>query len=175
MLHPAMFESRPLGSGWTYCDSGLIQWGWHWPQISWMADFRADFDPAKDVTKRPNYSTAGLAVLLWRYQITPKYEQPRKKNITLHFFNNQLSSRTFLKSQVKNWLFATFDFEFKIHTSRSVNFEMCFWYLQFCQKHNEEIQLYNYGTSSPIVFVRFLGELNTPNRDFEIIWPIVQV
>ena len=34
------------------------------------------------------------------------------------------------------------------------------WYLQFSQKTNKKIQLYYYGTSSQIVFVQFLGELN---------------
>ena len=38
---------------------------------------------------------------------------------------------------------------------------------------NEKIQLYYYGTSSRIVFVRFLGELKTPKRHFEINWPVV--
>ena len=40
------------------------------------------------------------------------------------------------------------------------------------KKTNEKIQLY-YGTSSRIVFVRFLGELKTPKRHFEINWPLV--
>ena len=48
-----------------------------------------------------------------------------------------------------------------------------FWYLQFSQKLNEKIQLYSYGTPSRIVFVRFLGELKTPKRHFEIKWPLV--
>ena len=34
---------------------------------------------------------------------------------------------------------------------------MYFWYPQFSQKTNEEIQLYYCGTSSQIIFVRFLG------------------
>ena len=50
---------------------------------------------------------------------------------------------------------------------------MSFWYLQFSQKTNEKIRLYYYGTSSRIVFVRFLGELKTPKRHFEINWPLV--
>ena len=37
---------------------------------------------------------------------------------------------------------------------------------------NEKIRLYFYGTSSQIVFVRFLGELKTPKRNFEINWPL---
>ena len=49
---------------------------------------------------------------------------------------------------------------------------MSFWYLQFSQKTNEKIRLYYYGTSSRIVFVRFLGELKTPKRHFEINWPL---
>ena len=48
-------------------------------------------------------------------------------------------------------------------------FEMFFRYLQCSQK----IQLYYYGTSSWIVFVHFLRELNTPKRRFEINWPLV--
>ena len=47
---------------------------------------------------------------------------------------------------------------------------MSFWYLQFSQKMNEKNQLY--GTSSRIVFVRFLKELKTPKRHFEINWPL---
>ena len=54
----------------------------------------------------------------------------------------------------------------------SVNFEMSFWYFQFSHKTNEKIQLYCYGTSRQIVFVRFLGELETPRRHFEINWPL---
>jgi hypothetical protein len=50
---------------------------------------------------------------------------------------------------------------------------MSFWYLQFSQKTNENFWLYYYGTSSRIVFVRFLGELKTPKRHFEINWPLV--
>ena len=49
---------------------------------------------------------------------------------------------------------------------------MSSWYLQFSQKTNEKIQLYYYGTWSRIVFVRFLGELKTPKRHFEINWPL---
>ena len=49
---------------------------------------------------------------------------------------------------------------------------MYFWNLQFSQKTNEKIRLYYYGTSSWIVFVRFLGELKTPKRHFEIDWPL---
>ena len=47
---------------------------------------------------------------------------------------------------------------------------MSFWYLQFSQKTNETIQFYYYGTSSRIVFVRFLGELKTLKRHYEINW-----
>ena len=49
---------------------------------------------------------------------------------------------------------------------------MSFWYLQFSQKPNEKVRLYYYVTSSRIVFVRFLGELKTPKRHFEINWPL---
>ena len=41
------------------------------------------------------------------------------------------------------------------------------------KKMNEKIRLYYYGTSSWIVFVRFLGELKTPKRHFEINWPLL--
>ena len=51
---------------------------------------------------------------------------------------------------------------------RSVNFEISFWYLQFSQVTNKKTQLYYYGTSSRTVFVRYLGELKTPKRNFEI-------
>jgi ADP-dependent phosphofructokinase/glucokinase len=37
---------------------------------------------------------------------------------------------------------------------------------------NEKIWLYYYNTSIWIVFVRFLGELKTPKRHFEINWPL---
>ena len=47
-----------------------------------------------------------------------------------------------------------------------------FWYLQFCQKRNKRIRLYYYDTSSRIVFARFLGELKTPKRHFEINSPL---
>ena len=50
---------------------------------------------------------------------------------------------------------------------------MSFWYLQFSQKMNEKNWLYYYGTSSRIVFVRFLGEWKTPKIHFEINWPLV--
>ena len=49
---------------------------------------------------------------------------------------------------------------------------MSFWYLQFSKKMNERIRIYYYGTSSPIVFVHFLGELKIPKRHFEINWPL---
>ena len=39
-------------------------------------------------------------------------------------------------------------------------------------KKERKIPLYYYGTSSRIVFVRFLGELNTPKRHFENNWPL---
>ena len=53
-----------------------------------------------------------------------------------------------------------------------VHFEMSLWYLQLSQKTNENIWLYYYGTSGRIVFVRFLGELKSPKRHFEINWPL---
>ena len=49
---------------------------------------------------------------------------------------------------------------------------MSYWYLQFSKKMNEKIRHYYYGTSNWIVFVRFLGELKTPKRHFEINWPL---
>ena len=50
---------------------------------------------------------------------------------------------------------------------------MSFGYLQFSQKTNEKNWHYYYGTSSRIVFVRFLGKLKTPKRHFEINWPLL--
>jgi hypothetical protein len=47
-----------------------------------------------------------------------------------------------------------------------------FWYLQFFQKTNKKIRLYYDGTSSRIIFVRFLEELKTKKRHFEINWPL---
>ena len=42
-------------------------------------------------------------------------------------------------------------------------------------KKNEKNQPNYYGTSSRIVFVRFLEELKTPKRHFEINWPFCTV
>ena len=51
-----------------------------------------------------------------------------------------------------------------------------FWYyLQFFQKTNEKIQPNYYGTSSRIVFVRFLEELKTPRSPFEINLPLASL
>ena len=50
---------------------------------------------------------------------------------------------------------------------------MYFLYLQFSQKTNKKIWLYYYGTSSWIIFIRFLGELKAPKRHFKINWPLV--
>ena len=52
---------------------------------------------------------------------------------------------------------------------------MYFWYVQFFQKTNEKIQPNYYDTSSRIVFVRFLEELKTPKRHFEMNWPLVNL
>ena len=41
------------------------------------------------------------------------------------------------------------------------------------KKRTKKNQLYYYGTSSRIVFVRFLGELKTSKRHFEINWPLL--
>ena len=49
---------------------------------------------------------------------------------------------------------------------------MSFSYLQFSPKTNEKIWRYYYGSSSRIVFVRFLEKLKTPKRHFEINWPL---
>ena len=47
-----------------------------------------------------------------------------------------------------------------------------FWYLQFFQKTNKKIRRNYGGTSSRIIFVRFLEELKTKKRHFEINWPL---
>ena len=52
----------------------------------------------------------------------------------------------------------------KLLLYRSVNFEMSFWYNQFFIKMYEK---FDYGTSSRIVFVRFLEELKTPKGHFD--------
>ena len=39
---------------------------------------------------------------------------------------------------------------------------------------NEKIRLYYYGTSSRIVFVRFLGELKTPKRHLKVNYPLAK-
>ena len=43
-----------------------------------------------------------------------------------------------------------------------------FRYCQFSQKMNEKIQLYYYGSSSRIAFIRLSRELKTPKRHSEI-------
>ena len=50
---------------------------------------------------------------------------------------------------------------------------MSFWCLHFSQKTNKKIRLYYHRTSSQIVFVCLLGELNTPKRHFEINSPLL--
>ena len=40
------------------------------------------------------------------------------------------------------------------------------------KKTNEKIRLYYYGTSSQIAYIRFLNELRTLKRHFEINWPL---
>ena len=47
-----------------------------------------------------------------------------------------------------------------------------FGVFNFFQKMNENNQPNYYGTSSWIVFVRFLKNLKTPKRHFEINWPL---
>ena len=51
---------------------------------------------------------------------------------------------------------------------------MSFWYLQFFQETIENIRPNYYGTSSQIVFVRFLEELKTQKRHFEITWSLLR-
>ena len=57
---------------------------------------------------------------------------------------------------------------------RSFNFKRTYFYPQFFQKTNKTIMLHYYDTSGRIVFVRFLEELKTPKRHFEINWPLVE-
>ena len=40
-------------------------------------------------------------------------------------------------------------------------------------KNLQKNQLYYYSTSCRFVFIRFLGELKTPKRHFEINWPLL--
>ena len=56
------------------------------------------------------------------------------------------------------------------------------WTKMFCSAFIEfwggkektfKVRLYCYGTSSRIIFVHFLGELKTPNKTFQINWPLV--
>ena len=60
---------------------------------------------------------------------------------------------------------------------RSVNSEMSFWCLQFFQKTNENNS--TWGTIVYLVmsnfFVRFLEELKTPKRHFEISWHLLRL
>ena len=49
---------------------------------------------------------------------------------------------------------------------------MSFWYLQFFQKRTKKFKPNYYGTSSRIIFIRFLKELKTPKRHFETNWPL---
>ena len=51
---------------------------------------------------------------------------------------------------------------------RSVNFKRTFCYPQFFQKKREKNQQNYYDTSGRIVFIRFLKELKTQKRHFEI-------
>jgi hypothetical protein len=59
------------------------------------------------------------------------------------------------------------------------SFERTFWYLQFFQKTDLKSLIFALarGTSSPSLleqkfFIRFLEELKTPKRHFEINWPL---
>ena len=49
---------------------------------------------------------------------------------------------------------------------------MIFWVIDFLQKTNEQIRLYYYDTSGRLVFVRFLEEIDVPQKRFEINWPL---
>ena len=49
---------------------------------------------------------------------------------------------------------------------------MSFWYLQFPQKMNKKQFDFRYDRSKVFFFIRFLGELKTPQRHFEINWPL---
>ena len=46
------------------------------------------------------------------------------------------------------------------------------WYPQLLQKKYQKIRPNNYDASGRIFFVRFLEELKTPKRRFEINWPL---
>ena len=72
--------------------------------------------------------------------------------------------------QICFWDLLTF-----ISSYRSVDFRTSLWSLQFSQKTDKKIWLYYYGTSSTIVFVGFLGGLNTPQRHFEINRPLKHI
>ena len=52
---------------------------------------------------------------------------------------------------------------------------MAFGVSDFFLKMNEWIRFYYYDTSSWLVFVRFLEELKTPERHFEINWPLADL
>ena len=47
-----------------------------------------------------------------------------------------------------------------------VNFEMVSGVIDFLQKMNEQIQIYYYDTSGWLVFVRFLEEIDDPQKTF---------
>ena len=52
---------------------------------------------------------------------------------------------------------------------------MVFGVFDFLQKTNERIRLYYYDTSSGLVFVHFLEEIeDTKKNHFEIIWPLTE-
>ena len=79
------------------------------------------------------------------------------------------------KRRLAKILFQTLDITFNdifVFSIRSVNFKRNFWYPQFFQKTIEKIHPNYLDTSGRIVFVRFLEELKTPKRHFEINCPL---
>ena len=55
-----------------------------------------------------------------------------------------------------------------MYSKGSLILKWFFWVINFLQKTNKRIQLYNYDTSSRLVFVVFWKKLKTPKRHFEI-------
>ena len=87
----------------------------------------------------------------------------------MHFFPCQISKLAIMLESNDALLLVDTSDSFKKITTKGQIFSKCFWYLQFFRKTNE---LNYYGTSSRIVFVRFLEELKTPKSPFEINWPL---
>ena len=57
---------------------------------------------------------------------------------------------------------------YKIGTKGQLILKCLFCIFNSSKETHQKIRLYYYGTSSRIVFARFLGELKTPKRHFEI-------